>query len=133
MKDKTNLFFIIVLVALLWFSPIVNKQPASALADAPAGTPRYITVTGDAEVRVVPDEVILNLGVETQNKNLHLAKDRNDKIVERVLDIVESYGIEARHIQIDYIYIDNNCYYSCNSTDEYYVRKTIAVTLKDIA
>jgi uncharacterized protein YggE len=132
MKNKTHIFFILVLIAVLWFSPVVNKQPAPALADAPAESPRYITVTGDAEVRVIPDEVILNLGVETQHVNLHLAKDRNDEIVERVLDIAESYGIEARHIQIDYIYIDNNCYYSCSSNEEYFVRKTIAVTLKDI-
>jgi len=38
--------------------------------------PRLITVTGDAEVRVVPDEVILTLGVETWNKDLAVAKSQ---------------------------------------------------------
>ena len=49
--------------------------------DATAG-PRLITVSGDAEVRVVPDEVILTLGVETWNKNMDRAKRENDWLVE---------------------------------------------------
>ena len=40
----------------------------------PSQEPRLITVTGDAEVRVVPDEVILTLGVETLDKDLGVAK-----------------------------------------------------------
>ncbi|MGD9365498.1 MAG: SIMPL domain-containing protein [Desulfobacteraceae bacterium] len=38
--------------------------------------PRLITVTGDAEVRVVPDEVLLTLGVETWDKDLNIAKQK---------------------------------------------------------
>ncbi|MGD9147624.1 MAG: hypothetical protein PVI80_18800, partial [Anaerolineae bacterium] len=38
---------------------------AWAQEPAASGEPGLITVTGDAEVRVVPDEVILTLGIET--------------------------------------------------------------------
>src|SRR5262245_32977077 len=38
-----------------------------------------ISVNGEAEIRVVPDEVILTLGVETFNKILKAAKNLNDE------------------------------------------------------
>ena len=132
MKNIPNILFIFVLIVILWFSPTVNQESTSAAIESHSETPRLITVTGDAEVRVVPDEVILNLGVETRDNNLYIAKDQNDKIVTRVLNIAKSYGIENRHIQIDYIYIDETCYYSCGSLDEYFVRKTITITLRDL-
>ena len=40
---------------------------------------RTINVTGDAEVRVVPDEVILTLGVETDDMEIDVAKRKNDE------------------------------------------------------
>jgi uncharacterized protein YggE len=67
--------------------------------------PRLITVTGDAEVRVVPDEVILTLGVETWDKDLGVAKTQNDDIVRRVLGLVLESGVEPEHVQTDYISI----------------------------
>jgi len=46
--------------------------------------PRLITVTGDAEVKVVPDEVIITLGVETDNKDLNVAKTENDDKIKKL-------------------------------------------------
>ena len=58
----------LVLVALLSLTECVENQTEA----------RTITVSGDAEVRVVPDEVILTLGVETWDKDLDAAKEEND-------------------------------------------------------
>jgi len=68
--------------------------------------PRLITVTGEAEVRVVPDEVILTLGVETWDKNLDTAKRRNDEIVKKVLALAAEYGNPPEDVQTDYIGIE---------------------------
>lgn len=97
--------------------------------------PGVITVTGEAEVRVVPDEVILTLGVETWDKYLKSAKSQNDERVKEVLRIAQAYGVEARHIQTDHIsieprYEDN---YEKKDLIGYFVRKTIVITLKDIS
>jgi uncharacterized protein YggE len=131
MKDKTNTLLIIVLILAFWFSPRMGNQPALAASDDTTEQPRYISVTGDAEVRVVPDEVIFNLGVETNGKNLYVVKRQNDQIVERVLKLAESYGIPSQHIQTDYIYVDQG-YYCCGDQEDYIVRKTIVITLRDI-
>jgi uncharacterized protein YggE len=100
----------------------------------PAAEPGHITVSGDAEVRVVPDEVELTLGVETWDEDLGTAKLQNDRRVKAVLDIARGYGIEPRHIQTDLIsveprYQDN---YEKENLIGYFVRKTIVITLKDI-
>ncbi len=97
--------------------------------------PGYITVSGDAEVRVVPDEVILTLGVETWDEQLKVAKLQNDGRVKTVLELARSYGIESRHIQTDLISIEPRYHdnYEKDRLIGYFVRKTIVITLKDIA
>jgi hypothetical protein len=96
--------------------------------------PGYITVSGDAEVRVVPDEVLLTLGVETCDEELGTAKLQNDRRVKAVLDIARGYGIEPRHIQTDLISIEPRYHdnYEKENLIGYFVRKTIVITMKDI-
>ncbi len=96
--------------------------------------PGHITVSGDAEVRVVPDEVELTLGVETWDEDLGTAKLQNDRRVKAVLDIARGYGVEPRHLQTDLISVEPR--YQDNFEKEnligYFVRKTIVITLQDI-
>jgi len=95
--------------------------------------PRLITVTGDAEVRVAPDEVILTFGVETWDKNLAIAKKQNDKRVKKILELAKKYKIEPKHVQTDHISIDPSYerYYGYGNVRGYTVRKTVVFTLKD--
>jgi len=97
--------------------------------------PRLITVTGDAEVRVVPDEVILALGIETWDKDLGTAKSQNDERLKTVLALVQGLGVESRHIQTEHISIEPRYRDSYEKRDfiGYFVRKTVVVTLKDIS
>jgi uncharacterized protein YggE len=110
---------------------------SSALPDSQPVTnePRTITVSGDAEVRVVPDEVILTLGVQTWDRNLQVAKRQNDGIVERVLDLVADHGIDPQHVQTSYIGIEpryRNGYYEESDFIGFFVSKTIVITLRDL-
>ncbi len=98
--------------------------------------PRRITISGEAEVRVVPDEVILTLGVETWNKNLQSARRENDRIVARVLALTTNYGIEPQHVQTDYVNIEpryRDGYYEERDFIGYFVHKTISITLRDLS
>lgn len=101
----------------------------------PSDQPGLITVTGDAEVRVVPDEVILTLGVQTWDKDLDAAKGENDRIVARVLALAEEHGIAPEHVQTDYVGIEpryRNGYYEASDFVGYFVHKTIVLTLRDL-
>jgi hypothetical protein len=95
--------------------------------------PRLITVTGDAEVKVAPDEVILTLGVEMWDKDLTAAKSQNDQRVKDILKLAPQFGIDSNHVQTDFLSIEPR--YNDNYTHRefigYFVRKTIAFTLRD--
>lgn len=101
---------------------------------ASATTERTITVSGDAEVRVVPDEVILTLGVETEDPDLDLAKAENDRRVARLLALAQDHGIEPKHVQTDHISIEPRYTdsYEKRGFIGYFVRKTVVITLRDI-
>jgi uncharacterized protein len=126
--------------AYRWFWVVmaaVLLAPTCALparAQEPAAT-RQITVTGDAEVRVAPDEVLLTLGVETSDKDLGTAKRQNDERVKKVLALATESGIDPKDVQTEYINIEPRYRYSDdqNVFIGYFVRKTILVTLKDIS
>jgi uncharacterized protein len=117
------------LTLVLALSAWTEAQPASQ-------EPRLITVTGEAEVRVVPDEVILTLGVETWDKNLDVAKSRNDEIVKKVLALAADYDIPPEHVQTDYIGIEpryKDGYYEERDFIGFFVHKTIVITLRDLS
>jgi uncharacterized protein YggE len=95
---------------------------------------RTISVTGDAEIKVPPDRVLITLGVETRNRDLAAAKTRNDADVRRVVDAVRGLGIEAGDLQTDFVQVDIR-YNSDVQTviDHYVVQKAMAVTLRDVS
>lgn len=121
----------------------------SAAADAPqsAASPpwrdRTITVTGEAEIRVVPDQVQISLTAEDRGRDLMQTKQKNDEAVKNLIEhATKTLGIEARHVQTDFVSVEPQ-YRSCNYSDEqagtcspleityYTVRKGIQICLKD--
>lgn len=103
--------------------------------------PRLITVSGDAEIRVVPDEVVITLGVETSNKVLSLAQKANDAVVRAVIEKARKNRIDQKHIQTDYFTVEPRYDTRYDSREErnrdlfvgYFVRKNMSITLKDLS
>jgi uncharacterized protein YggE len=63
--------------------------------------PRIISVTGTAEIRVVPDEVVLMLGVDSRDKDLTVAKADNDQRMRKLLSLAHSAGVDTKNILAD--------------------------------
>lgn len=131
---------IIVTAVILAAGLCVSCGPQPGYAAAPGATqdgeePGRITVTGMSEVRVVPDEVILTIGVETVDMQMNVAKGQNDAIIERVLGLVGGYGVESKHAQTDFINIEPryDTYYERKNFIGYFVRKNVAITLRDLS
>lgn len=102
-------------------------------AFAQLGQPRVITVTGEAEVKVAPDRVVLFLGVETRSKSLAAATAANDERVRAVLDVARRASIEAGDIQTDFIQVDMAHNRDDQTVVDYYiVRKSIVLTLRAV-
>jgi len=109
---------------------------APVVAQAAEREPGLVTVHGDADVRVPPDQVILTLGVETQHRQLAQAKTQNDETIRALLALAEGYEIPARHVQTDFISVHpvyNNEYTSRRTLVGYQVLKTVVITLSDVS
>lgn len=99
----------------------------------PYTSPRTISVAGEAEVRVVPDEVIITVGVETAHRDLDEAKKENDRRTAQVLAAAQAKGVEPKNIQTDYLnirqeYVD----YSKLVGLSYVVYRSMVITLRDL-
>jgi hypothetical protein len=100
---------------------------------------RTITVSGDAEVKVAPDEVVINLAIETNNMDLDKAREENDQKVSSVLAMAKKMGVEDKYLQTDFLSVEPRYDYSGNSNERqrkflgYYMTKNITLTLKDIS
>lgn len=107
-------------------------SPPAAAADI---GPRTISTTGEADVKVVPDEVTLTLGVETSDKDLEAAKSQNDARVKSVLAVAKEAGIEAHHLKTDYLSLEPR--YESRNNERiflgYWVRKSLTITLRDVS
>jgi uncharacterized protein YggE len=99
------------------------------------GASRLITVIGDAEVRVAPDEAILTLGVETWDKDLIIAKKQNDERVKKILALAKKYKIDSKNVQTDQIKIEPRYKEGYRREDfiGFFVSKNVVFTLQDIA
>jgi len=114
---------------------LLLAMPAWGASYAQPQAARSISVTGQAEVRVTPSMVNLVFGVETLNKALTTAKDENDKRVQAVVQSIQALGVAPKDIQTDYIQVEPRYDDLSSGTvlRHYVVRKTIAVTLSDVA
>jgi uncharacterized protein YggE len=65
-----------------------------------------INVSGSAEVKVTPDEVDINVGVETRHERLDEAKRQNDQRVSKALEFLRQNGVKDKDVQTDYITIE---------------------------
>lgn len=128
MQSKATTLIIIALISIFILTAWTDQQPEPA-------NPNLVKVTGSAEVRVPPDEVILTLGVETWDEALNNAKTENDRKVNNVLSIAKRYGIEPRHIQTEHISImpRYESTYPRSQVNGFFARKTVVITLKDIS
>jgi hypothetical protein len=103
--------------------------------------PPLITVTGQGEVRVAPDEVVFNVEVENTDKDLPTAKRMNDERVGKILTLARSYQIAPQNLQTDYISVEMKYSDEEESDDKkaqkvfvgYAVSKTVVIRLKDIS
>ena len=119
-------------------------------------SPHQISVSGSAEVKVAPDEVDLNVGVETRDENLEAAKQKNDESISGALEFLKQNGVKEKNVQTDYITIepeyDPNAhrdegvdprtgfpvpgkykYHAPTKPDYYVVRKSVVIKVTDVS
>ncbi len=121
---------IIISVMVIALSAIANAQHPTS-----QNTPQLpiINVNGEAIVKVDPDKIILTFGIETWDKDILLAKQKNNEILAKAMTILIKQGIEKKEIQTDHLSIHPR-YKSDYRKEEfigYFVRNSFVLTLTD--
>lgn len=132
----------------LIFALYLSVASASAQAtQQQTPTLALITVSGQAEVKVAPDEVVFNLSVVKLDKDLQAAKEQNDQSVRRIMELARKYNIAAQDVQTDYISVEpkyreerraqtgmiNEPAEVKRVFEGYQVSKSVAIRLRDIS
>jgi uncharacterized protein YggE len=117
-------FILLALISIMLFS-----FTAVGLAQ----DPRTICVTGEAEVRVVPDEVVLSLGVESNDIILENAVKQNDERTRKVMAAITEFNIGSKFIQTSRMEIRPlyNISYNKKEFNGYLVSKGITLTIRN--
>jgi len=91
-------------------------------------------VIGTAEIYLPPDEVTLTLGIETNDKELALAKSKHDARSKKVISLARSSGVDSKDISTSMLTMEPD--YSEEKVPRflgYEVSQTIVITLKDLS
>lgn len=126
-----------VLIAIMLFValPVRTIQVAQAAQDSPAGCDpnRSVNVSGTAVVNVVPDRVLIQLGVQSNGTTPQNVEAINSATIRRVTEALHAQGIEDKDIVTDW-YVIRPIYDSSDSLHikGYRIDNVVAVTLRDI-
>ena len=136
--------FIITLCGIFSSLLLLPQTSMAQEEECKSSVNRSIMVTGEAEVRVVPDQVLISMTAETREPDIKDAQIKNDKTILAVMKYAtEKLGIEEKNIQTDHINVAP-VYRQCNYRDElegrcspleivyYSVRKGIQIRLDDL-
>lgn len=94
-----------------------------------------IQVLGEAVVKVVPDEIIVAVGIETTKPELTAAREENREISARIVEIARKLEISDDDIQTDHLSIHPRWRNEYSKQDflGYVARNSVVATLKDVA
>jgi hypothetical protein len=130
-------FASLLLAALLPCAAAARQQQQSG--------PPLITVSGQAELRVQPDEAVIDLEVERLDKDVNVARRQADDSVAQILALARRHGVPAQNVMTDFITVGmkyNTDLLDGDDEDEkkvkrefigYEVSKSVNVRLTDLA
>ncbi len=94
------------------------------------GTPT-VDVTGEGIVRVVPDEVTINIRVENTGENTKTLKEQNDVTINDVLKFLKKMNIGDKDVRTEYMNLSKNYDYN-SKTYTFAANQSLSVKLRDL-
>ena len=96
--------------------------------------PKVVRVVGTAEVKVVPDRAVIDIGVEKQDPNANVAKHAEDAAARRILATLRTNGIDEKDIQTTFLSLQPQSYTRKGVRISYFVAaQTMTITVRDLA
>ena len=108
---------------------------AAAVSAQEKPGPPHVTVAGEAELNVAPDEVRFDVTLQHFGKELKAAKAQTDERLKGLLTLAKKHGVVESDTQTDYVKVEPR--FKGNDDSKaflgYWVRKDLVFTLRDVA
>lgn len=114
---------------------LLLPSAAGAAAAQERAEPPHVTVAGEAEMNVAPDEVRFDVTLQSFGRELKAAKTQTDERLKGLVALVRRHGVAESDTQTDYVRVEPRF----KGNDEsraflgYSVRKDLVFTLRDVA
>ena len=96
--------------------------------------PKVVRVVGTAEVKVVPDRAVIEIGVEKQDPSASVAKHAEDAAARRILASLRANRIDEQDIQTTFLSLQPQSYIRKGVRVSYFVAaQTMTITVRDLA
>jgi hypothetical protein len=115
-------------------APGIQATPEPLEEELICETGRSIQVSGTAVVNVIPDRVLIQLGIQSNGRTPQVVEAVNSATIHKIIRALKSLGIEEKDIVTDWYVIDP-IYDDGNSLtiEGYRIDNIVAVTLRDIS
>jgi uncharacterized protein YggE len=90
-----------------------------------------IAVSGEGKIKVTPDRVVVNFGVDNVGKDATEVKKLNDETVDKVIKFIKKFGIPTTDFQTTNVSLQKIYDYE-KKKHTYQASQSITITLKDI-
>lgn len=87
------------ILTLILTLALLVALPAAALAATAGGDKGTVTVTGHAELTVVPDIAYITASIVTTGADVESARRENERAMRRIIDAVTGLGIDKNNIK----------------------------------
>ncbi|MBW2961415.1 SIMPL domain-containing protein [Mesonia aestuariivivens] len=91
-----------------------------------------ISVNGEGTVKVIPDEVLIQVNVNQEAKTAKEVKANTDQVIDAVLKYLANQKIKEKHIQTEYIRLSKTYKYD-NKTYVFTANQSVSILLTDIS
>jgi uncharacterized protein YggE len=119
-----KLFKIVLVLCLLATFAMAEDKPSA----------RFVRVAGTAEVKVVPDQAVIAIGVEKQDPSASAAKHAEDVAARRILSTLTANGVDEKDVQTTYLSLRPETTYLKKVRVAYFVdQQTMTITVRNLA
>ena len=98
------------------------------------GQPKIVKTTGSAELKVTPDQAIIQLGVERQSATAKYAKAQVASTSRKILAALKELNIEDRDVQTAYLYLQPMIDYRKGlRITNFTAEQSLSITVRDLS
>lgn len=102
MKNANPYIIVGMILAVVVVLGVMGIYTIKPLIQSATGTePAHVSATGNSELSIMPDEAIIRIKVETQEKTAKETQDKNSEIMSKVQSALKRAGVSSDDIETD--------------------------------